>query len=387
MGGGRGKAKWNNWPRGAHGGQDGWEWRSSGSAWNPKGAGKWDQPQASRRYHGDQDDGSSQFPGFEEMKPRTRAPPVTRDVDGMEGEGDDLQVGSYMKGVQRILNSFRKAEGRTRKIESLKDELDAKWEAFQQSLKDSYMKERKKYQEKTARLTTDMEEVQQAKEDAIQELKDALKSPSSLTKNKAPVEDTDALEDLAKLLATPARGQRDNLSDLLAAALSSGDVKEAGGRTKLLEAIEKHKQQRTPTTPPRRRASYVDRTPEGEKPRRDKAENEDPDGREEQEASMDVELETRRDPYMTSPSSGGLNGILPSPGRGPSKTRMRAGRTPIKHVHRKPSVQPPVRACSKRLEQKRKEAMLEHVGDTDDEDDLIGELPRARAEPEQVEIE
>ena len=314
------------------------------------------------------------------MRPRTRAPPTTRELDVIEGDGDDLPVGSYMKGVQRILNSFRKAENKTRKIEGLKEELDAKWEAFQQSLKDSYMKERKKYQEKVARFTTDMEEVQQAKEDAIQELKDALKSPSSLIKNKAPVEDTDALEDLAKLLATPAPGQADNLSDLLAAALTSGDVKEAGGRTKLLEAIEKHKQQRAPTTPPRRRASYVDRTPVVEKPRRDRVELEDPNGREEVDTSMEVEPEARRDPYMTSPSGGGLHGILPSPGRGASKARPRAGRTPIKHVHRKPSVQPPIRACSKRLEQKRQEAMLEEVGDTDDEDDLIGELPRARAE-------
>ncbi|CAE7209907.1 unnamed protein product [Symbiodinium microadriaticum] len=285
--GGRGKAKWGNWPKEARRAHDGWDWRSSGSAWNPKGAGKWEQPQASRRYQGDQDDRSSQFPGFETMRPRTRAPPTTRELDVIEGDGDDLPVGSYMKGVQRILNSFRKAENKTRKIEGLKEELDAKWEAFQQSLKDSYMKERKKYQEKVARFTTDMEEVQQAKEDAIQELKDALKSPSSLIKNKAPVEDTDALEDLAKLLATPAPGQADNLSDLLAAALTSGDVKEAGGRTKLLEAIEKHKQQRAPTTPPRRRASYVDRTPVVEKPRRDRVELEDPNGREEVDTSME----------------------------------------------------------------------------------------------------
>ena len=383
--GGRGKAKWGNWPRPTHGTQDGWEWRSSGSAWNPKGAGKWDYQPLNRRQRGDQEDDNNQFPGFEMMKPRAKPALANKEHEPTEGDLEDMPVGSYMKGVQKILNNFRKAEGRTRKIENLKEELDAKWEAFQQSLKDSYMKERKKYQDKVGRLASDMEEVQQAKEEAIQELKEALKSPSSLVKTKEPTEDATALEDLAKLLATPSQGQNEALSDILAAAFNAGEARDAGGRTRLLEVLESHRRP-APTTPPSRRPTYVERTPTAAKSSKDKEKGEDAEIKTMAAEAMEVEPDASRDPYMTSPTGNGLNGILPSPGRGLSRSRPRAGRTPVKHVHRKPTALPPSRACTKRLEAKRQEAMLEHVEESDEED-LIGDLNRDGAGVPHVEIE
>ena len=103
-----------------------------------------------------------------------------------------------VRGGQRILNDYRKAEGKARKVETIKEETDPKWEKFRQSLKASFLKERKTYQDKVARLTADMEDLQAQKE-APQELKDVL----------------------AKFLTD---------------ALSAGDVLKAEGRMRLLGA-------------------------------------------------------------------------------------------------------------------------------------------------------
>ena len=70
--------------------------------------------------------------------------------------------------VQKAVNAVRKAEAK---------ELAAtneKWEAFQKSLKKSFIQERTKFMEKQAKLMTEQQEQEAAQAEALTELKEAF---------------------------------------------------------------------------------------------------------------------------------------------------------------------------------------------------------------------
>ncbi|CAE7873892.1 unnamed protein product, partial [Symbiodinium microadriaticum] len=86
-------------------------------------------------------------------------------------------AGDYAKGIQKILNSFLKAEARTRKVEEAREETDAKLEEFHRCLKEWHLKERSRHHDKVARFNLELEEQHKIKDEAFQEMKAAIAEP------------------------------------------------------------------------------------------------------------------------------------------------------------------------------------------------------------------
>jgi len=367
--GGRGKGRRGGWQNGA---AEGWDWQqsaASSSARGHKGSGKWDPPTGRRTWNAPAES-YNQFPGFEEMKPKPRQEQARRTADIMEVDAGVPMVGDYMKSVQRSLNNFRKAEGRARKIEEMKTETDAKWDEFKKSLQESFLKERQKYQDKVTKFAADMEEMQALRNEAIQELRDSIANPGRLRKTKVEPDQTEALEELAQLLTGPPTDRSDGLTNLLAEALSNDRGGNAGG-ARLLELLDEHRRRGAPATPPRRRRTYTDTTPPGDKSA-DKSKKEEQREGEDMITDATDENGFPKDPYMNSPSTASA---LPTTARSASRSRPRLARTPVKCLGRNPTPQEPVRACTKKLEEKRLEATKEtEEVDDSDEESLIANL-------------
>ncbi|CAE7730122.1 unnamed protein product [Symbiodinium sp. CCMP2456] len=347
--GGRGK-KWQTWQGGSSDSAGGWQQR--GASHSYQGTGRWHQEERRQQDHS-REDHSQKFPSYETMKPKLKAENTQKNTAETDGE-TDLPAGEYTKGIQRMLNGFRKAEVRMRKIEEAKDETDAKWEEFQRSLREAFIKERAKHHEKVARLNQEMEEQSRLKEEALQELKAAIAEPKTIFRRRDEPDNADALEELAQLLASPPR-RESGITALLEDALKVGGLENKEHRNKLLAAIDKQRRKEPPTTPTRRSSTYIAATPPSNMaaPARG-ARSDGNDG-------MDT-----KEPYIASPS---LTGVMPSPLR--SKSRSTA-RTPIKCVGRRPiKRRDKESACSKKLEEKRR-AEMHSISDS--EEDLVGGL-------------
>ena len=101
--------------------------------------------------------------------------------------------------------------------------LDNKWEKFQVELRQAYIKERTRYHEKLAKLQAEADDTLQAKEEALQELKDAFK-PSTRTKEKKERStDAEAAAELAQLLKSPDGTEEGGLASILLEAMQHGE--------------------------------------------------------------------------------------------------------------------------------------------------------------------
>jgi len=112
---GRGK-KWQTWQGGSGDSAGGWQQR--GASHSYQGTGRWHQDE--RRQQGPSEDHNQKFPSYETMKPKLKAENTQKNIAETDVE-TDLPTGEYTKGIQRMLNGFRKAEVRMRKIEEAKD--------------------------------------------------------------------------------------------------------------------------------------------------------------------------------------------------------------------------------------------------------------------------
>ena len=337
---------------------------ASSSAWAPKGYGKYKGKHPQREQPGRYKDkwenaetDQQQFPSFEMMRPKPRTTKASGVDDAMDIE-EMPSTGMYVNGVQRIVNGLRKAESKQRKLEAETEELEAKWEQFQAGLKESYLKERAKYREKSTKLAADIAEQQQAKEAILVELQKVFAEPAILQKPKpAAQEDPEAVEELAKLLTTPAARENRGLADIIGALQGGGgDLT----RQQLLAAIDA--QRGPPRTPPRRHHESRAMTPPAVAAR--KAEPE-PTAHAKTADEMDGMGPDR--PYPSSPS---LTGLLPSPG-GAERSRSRSStRTPIKYTRRKPTRVAQHHGIKDKLElirQKGQEALAETIEDSEED--------------------
>ena len=140
-----------------------------------KGAAKWKQEEHWPQEYVREEHGQK-IPSYEMMRPKSKPEVSQKPTDKMD-LFDIPAAGDYAKGIQKILNSFLKAEARTRKFEQAREETDAKWEEFQRSLKESCLKERSRHNHTVVRLNLELEEQHKIKDEAFQEMKAAIAEP------------------------------------------------------------------------------------------------------------------------------------------------------------------------------------------------------------------
>ncbi|CAE7036913.1 unnamed protein product [Symbiodinium sp. CCMP2592] len=359
-------------------------WRSSGGStahngWSrqggknkgkqsPKGSDEPRRPMADSR--------RDLFPSFETMTAEVPGPSsrvAQRTKTDMDIDEEAPTNGMVVKGVQKLLNGLRKAEGKARRLDEESEELQQKWVNYKQKLQDTYVKERAKYQEKLQKIRTDLEEAEKAQEDALLELQTAFAEPQSLNRPKPapmPPADPEALAELDELLKSPEKRPRHGLADVIAGAIQSGGGDRAKLWNQLLGAIGEHR--KGPSTPPRRSKPVEPSTPL------------DATKTAKKEAAMDAappsysvaaETSNKENPYVSSPSR---PSELPKP-EATIRTRSRTStRIPIKQIGRQPAK--PVVAgtgLAEKLEARREAELAGELDISSDEDDMVGGLGAA----------
>ncbi|CAE7228212.1 SLC38A6 [Symbiodinium microadriaticum] len=79
-----------------------------------------------------------------------------------------------VQNVQGLLNLARKAEVKLAKLEKSKTKAQAQWQAFQDGLKESYLREQARFQKHSAQLDADITEASQEQEKAFQVVRQAF---------------------------------------------------------------------------------------------------------------------------------------------------------------------------------------------------------------------
>ncbi|CAE7268693.1 unnamed protein product [Symbiodinium sp. CCMP2592] len=226
-------AEWEAWHASSSSQHGGWN-RAKGRGKDAGNAGQ--QPRWPKgEGKGPRSNGTA-FPSFEAMDAGgTGARSSTRTRDRMEADEDANNNPQVARGVQRVLNGLRKAEGKARRLEEERTELERKWNVYRQELQQTFIQEKRRFQDRLSKLSQDLQEAEQAQEDALLELQGALLEPQAATRNKPQEDNTEAIEELEALLKSPERPTT-GIADMLMGAMQGGD-REAR-RRQILQAIE-----------------------------------------------------------------------------------------------------------------------------------------------------
>ncbi|OLQ02300.1 hypothetical protein AK812_SmicGene14861 [Symbiodinium microadriaticum] len=377
---GRGQKSWN---RNDYDYGGGWEQQQPAySQWDSKGYGKqkgagktqWREPAQAAR--------GPQFPSFDMMV--TDGPHKgsrQQDGDAQQSLETTTTAHGFSKNMQKMMNGFRKAETKLRKLEEDKAAVEGKWQKFQLELKQSFLKERSRYYERMGQIKQEASEAQKGKIDALVSLQSLLAHPDEEEQVEQTEMDQEAMEELAELLKEAPKEKQ--LGDILAETMSKelDDV----GRQKMLDAIAEHAAKsgmlRTPTRRTSKAAPLTPTAKDRSEPRASTAKDHDSEDKEPTYGGR-----CGRDPYITSPSQAEL---LPSPARA-SASRQKTPRVAIKSAGRRPTRPVGAKALTQRLEAKRYLAMLkgnlpEAIAESDEEDVILTDLKAPVPVEEQME--
>ncbi|CAE7197338.1 unnamed protein product [Symbiodinium sp. CCMP2592] len=349
--------EWDAW-RSSHGQPSGGWHRQKGKAKEGKG----DNPRKGADTHRDRRQNT--FPSFETMEAgssSTRS--TTKPKDSMEIDDEAPSNGQVARGVQKVLNSLRKADGKARRLAEDKVETQKKWAAWREELQQSFLKEKKRYQDRIDKITQELMEAEQAQEDALGELQMALLEPQALPRSKATIpEDPAALAEFEELLQSPEKRPNQGIADLLTGAFAGGRMDKAERRQMLLEAITEHKAARRQKTPPaRRRRSPSPTTPPGDKPNppttRHQTGTEDT-------YSGNAEDAAKPAPFPASPSTMTTRPLPDGTARIKSRS---SARIPVKQVGRTPSRPKSGASLAEKLEARRGIVDAGAIAESDEE--------------------
>ena len=328
---------------GKRGGQqwDGQEWDGyrSYSGWEESSAAM--RPAKSKGKGKDQQRKKDEaaFPSYEAMILPTRAEEhgqaqASSSWEGPQGHGQ--RPGSMAKSIQKAVNNLRKCETRLRRIAEEQDEAQAKWRAFQEQLKKTFVKERAKFLAHTAKLGDEKAEQSALQDEAMEELQAVLSGTPVETEGATMA--VDEAEHEWNGLMQDANAM-DDLSTRLSGAMQDKSMQGDGMRQRLLQLLNLHKDKAaapsTTSTPPRRSRTVIAMTP----PAKDKPLPPGSEAAVAAKTAADDWLDgaMAKNPYPPSPSSAGQAHLASQAAeRGPSRPRATAPRVPVK-ARTKPS--------------------------------------------------
>ena len=122
------------------------------------------------------------FPTYEEMPVGSKAKSKGSGAAGAgQSAAEQATTGTggpgFSKSIQKVVNNLRRCETRLRRIEEEATEISQKWEAWQTQMKRSFITERAKYYEAVNKLKAEKQEMQEAQEEALEDLHGALARP------------------------------------------------------------------------------------------------------------------------------------------------------------------------------------------------------------------
>ena len=102
--------------------------------------------------------------------------PRIHTLDGSDAE-DPITQG-YVKHLQKLLNSARRVDARTRKLAADRDHKKAQWEAFQSALRAKFLEQRQLHSKETKAIDKEMEELAMQKQDCLRQIHAAVAAGS-----------------------------------------------------------------------------------------------------------------------------------------------------------------------------------------------------------------
>ena len=85
-------------------------------------------------------------------------------------EGEE-ETNDELKQIQRYVNVIRKAEGKRRKLQDLRQQRDLQWSAFQDELKKAFVEQKRRYTNDVKKMDSDAQEIQRQRDEAAKALK------------------------------------------------------------------------------------------------------------------------------------------------------------------------------------------------------------------------
>ena len=140
------------WKAGTEQKQAGWGyWSGSWSAWKPPSSAA----------------ASSTIPAYDAQKPKFEAQPQP----GPQLKSPQDSEAGLVQGLQKAVNSARKAEGRVKRIHAERLEHQQQWAAWEQELRRTFAKERARYTAALTRLEGEMKDAMKQQAEARQVLR------------------------------------------------------------------------------------------------------------------------------------------------------------------------------------------------------------------------
>ena len=190
------------WKQGAEQKQAGWGfWSGSWSAWKPPSSAA----------------ASSTIPAYDAQKPKFEA----QSQPSLQLESLQDSEAGLVQGLQKAVNSARKAEGRVKRIHAERAERQQQWAAWEQELRRTSAKERARYAAALARLDGELKDAMKQQAEA----RLVLRQAASGEIHQEPAEPQDmATEEFDALMSgVPDLGCR-NVSGCGAEASLAGDL-------------------------------------------------------------------------------------------------------------------------------------------------------------------
>ncbi|CAE7786256.1 unnamed protein product [Symbiodinium sp. CCMP2456] len=348
------------WPQ--HGGATGWNNKQS------KGTGKKGKDKG-----GDYNPENAQtsFPSYETMPAKTKASSAVTQW-GNNAASSDLAAGqgNMVRYVQKLANTIRRADGKLRKCDLDRKETDEKWEEYQKGLKQSFLRERKRYYERLEKVQAEKDEFVGQKEEAVVALQRLLANPEEAMRPVVEEAPGDALQEWDTLMQETEQEQWEGIPNILAGALRGNGGPPTSAQKQLFGALGLTIPTTVaPRTPPRRSAQPPAMTPPATSSKQEEAHP--LEGGQAAPTYTGPDAATSKDPYMVSPSHGG--GATPLP-RARSRSQASLPRTSVKGKVNGPVQTGKHASLAEKLDKKRVEASLEDILDSEDEDMTLGEL-------------
>ena len=138
-----------------------------------------------------------QFPAYSQIKVSTGAA-ASRTIDvAMEiSDAEDGPSPAFVKLLQRLLNSARRAEAKIRKLTQDKDTKKSQWEEFQQAMRARFIEQRGAYNKDLKSIDKELGELAQQRQDILLQIQEAVAGGGQPTQSCAAGSSQPSAEDL-----------------------------------------------------------------------------------------------------------------------------------------------------------------------------------------------
>ena len=117
------------------------------------------------------------FPDYNQISVSTTGTGGQTQDPAMEGSDvEDPVTQGYVKHLQKLLNTARRVDARTRKLVADKEHKNAQWEAFQTALRTKFLEQRQLHGKETKALDKEMMDLAAQKQDCLRQIQAAVAS-------------------------------------------------------------------------------------------------------------------------------------------------------------------------------------------------------------------